>query len=675
MHADVAYAAGASGQGILVADIDTGVDPTRPDLAGAVSPLSTDIISGRNTPVGTDPHADFVAGVLASRFNNFGTIGVAYNSTVLSIRADTGTGADEGFNDSDIANGIAYAIANHARVINLSLGATTPSSGSLQRALANAVAAGIVVTVSAGNESNPSPDWPAEYAVDPRYSGFVVAVGALDTTGALASFSNQAGTAANGYLVAPGVNLITDCSSTSCERVSGTSFAAPQVAGAIALLLQAFPNLTAQQALAILFQSADDLGVAGTDAVFGRGELDLTKAFQPAGTMSVPMSASSSLVVNNPNLAGGAGMQTSTTGPAFGSSVSSSRVLTTVGYDAYHRLYTVNLAAAYQRAPVLGLIAPDPALHQTQSSTTGPDGSTLSFADGGMIAPSPDLPLDRTFQGNADPGYTQVAAGFGGLTLMAWHGQGGVQPDFGEARDAFQQIAGPDQVGAARFQLGGASLIAEGGTSQRLPPLATTPQKGPSYARFGADFSGAGYQAHIGVGSLTEPLGPLGSALSGAFAAPALTRFATVGGEAYLGRSTLYGEASMGRTNFSGTLLQLEGSISSSWRLGVVSPCAGVWRGCSNVGLEIAQPLRIESGDAVATLADVPAQYFDPLTFSQRRVGLAPSGRELDLRLFADKRLGDFGLLRLEATAASDEGNVAGAPVGLGFLASWRSQF
>ena len=76
--------------------------------------------------------------------------------------------------------------------------------------------------------------------------------------------------------------------------------------------------------------------------------------------------------------------------------------------------------------------------------------------------------------------------------------------------------------------------------------------------------------------------------------------------------------------------------------------------------------------DAVAVLAEVPAHYFDAWTFTQRRIGLSPSGREVDLRLFADRSLGAYGSVRLEATAASQVGNVAGAPPGLGLLASWR---
>ena len=133
MNAAVAYNAGATGQGILVADVDTGADPTRPDLVGAISPLSTDIIAGRNQPVGDNGHADWVSSVLAARFNGFGTIGVAYESTVLSIRADTGSATNPSFDDSDIANGVEYAIQNHARVINLSLGSPGTSSPGAQR--------------------------------------------------------------------------------------------------------------------------------------------------------------------------------------------------------------------------------------------------------------------------------------------------------------------------------------------------------------------------------------------------------------------------------------------------------------------------------------------------------------------------------------------------------------
>ena len=672
IQASAAYNAGGTGQGILVADIDTGTDPTQPDLIGAVSPLSTDIVPGRNQPVGTDQHANEVGTVLAARFNNFGTLGVAYESTILSIRADTG--AKNTFADADLVAGIQYAIANHARIINLSLGDPAPNGPQFQQAMQQAVAAGIVFTISAGNDKGVNPDFPAQFASDPRFAGSVIAAGAVDQTGKLASFSNMAGNTAAEFLVAPGVNLTTNCNNTTCDVVSGTSFSSPQVAGALALLMQAFPNLTPEQAVSILLNSADNVGPSAT---YGRGLLDLAAAFQPMGQLSVPNSTGQMMVVNNPNVPGGGGLQTALTGGAFGDVFRRTQGLQTIGYDSYHRLFKVNLAGAIRPMTAQGLVQAEPAVRGTETDAVSPTGASFSFASGGAIAPQLSLPVDRTFQQEADPAYARMAASAGPLTLMAWSGQGGVQPDLGEPRDAFQAIAGPDQVEAARITLGHVSLSGEVGTSTRLPPFASIQQIGSSYARVAANFEGPGYAAHVAVGDLNEPFGPLGSTLTGAFASPAKTRFMTIGGARTLGSTTVYGEASVGRTAFSSTLLKTTSALDSSWRVGLsdAGACAGFWRLCSSVGLELDQPLRFEGGDAVAVLAAVPAHYFDPWTFTERRIGLSPSGRELDLRLYTDRNLGAYGSVRLEATAASQEGNVAGAPPGLGFLATWRVGF
>jgi hypothetical protein len=672
INASAAYNQGASGQGVLVADIDTGADPNRQDLVGAISPASTDIIPGRNQPVGTDPHANFVSSVLGARFNNFGTIGVAWASTILSIRADTANPAT--FDDLDVANGIEYAIANHARVINLSIGGKDPSSPSFQRALSDAVAAGLAVAISAGNDSGVNPDFPGVLAADPRYSSSVIVAGATDQTGQLASFSNQAGTAASNFLVAPGAHLTADCDNGTCAIVSGTSFAAPQVAGAIALLLQAFPNLTAQQAVSILLRSADKIGPSTT---FGQGQLDLAAAFQPMGTMSVPQASGATIAINSADVPGGGGLTTATTSGAIGDAISRSQGLETIGYDSYRRLYKVNLAAALRPARVQGLVAAEPAVRASQAELAGPAGLHFAFASGGVIAPQLGLPADRTFRQDADPAYTTVAAGAGPLTLVAWTGQGGVQPDLGEPRDAFQAIAQSDQVEAARLALGRLSLSGEAGTSARLAPFASIQRTGSSYARVAANFDGPGYSARVAVGELSEPFGPLGSMLTGAYASPAKTRFMTIGGAKNWGGTTVYGEASLGRTAFSSALLHAPGALASSWRAGLTdgSVCASMWRLCSHVGIELEQPLRFEGSDAVATLAEVPAHYFDALTFTQRRVSLSPSGRQLDLRLFSDRDLGRYGTLRLEAVAASQPGNIAAAPVGMGFLTTWRVGF
>src|SRR5258708_16246788 len=69
---------------------------------------------------------------------------------------------------------------------------------------------------------------------------------------------------------------------------NGTSFSAPTITGAVALMAQAFPNLTGKQIVSILFQTADDLGAAGVDSIYGNGRLNIQPAFHPIGAPSPP---------------------------------------------------------------------------------------------------------------------------------------------------------------------------------------------------------------------------------------------------------------------------------------------------------------------------------------------------------------------------------------------------
>ncbi len=684
IKASYAFDAGASGSGITVGVIDSGVDPTQADLIGAVSPDSTDIIASRGTPAGTDTHATFVAGVIASRFNGMGTIGVAYNSTILSVRADsagtcamtTSTG-DSGctFNSNNLAAGIDYAVAHGAKIINLSLGGDGQQGSAFEGALSRAVAAGVVFSIAAGNESLANPDYPAEYAIDRRYVGSIIAVGATQTDGkTLSTYSNMAGTAASEFVVAPGDDLITNCNSTSCFRGSGTSFATPVVSGALALLLQAFPNLTGKQAIALLIQTADDLGAPGVDPVYGNGIIDLQKAFAPVGTLSTPTSAGRLVSLQNQagsNLAG-----------AFGDAVSRTGALRTVGYDSYNRLFAIDLSSGYhtaQRAMLRG--ATDPAQHETSVALATAPGVSLDFSASQSPFGAPE-PLHAVgFQSTQEtPADIRLRVTAGRFSLVGWNGQGGASPspDLVASHDGFASLARSDHAVQASYDFGGFSLGGEAGSGTRYTLYGLANLEPSHYALATASWARGPFVLALSGGELTEPQGPLGSFLpnTSSFTTPASTHFVSLAADwraaPWLAISA---EGSLGSTKAPGRMVGLDGAVTSStWRVAARTLCAGAGN-CLGFLAQVDQPLRIERGQFTATLADIPAAYDDPIQLSTRRFSASPSGRQVDFRFGVDQNWVGVGDLQVLAVTTLEEGNVASEPLSLGVVANWRSRF
>src|ERR1041384_3825015 len=138
----------------------------------------------------------------------------------VKVLNSTGNGTD-----LQVADGINHAVTKGANVISMSLGGTDISS-TLQTAVANAWAAGVVVVCAAGNNGNSGPFYPAQY-------DHVISVGATDSNDVLASFSNY-GTWVS--VVAPGVNIYSTYPTNSYAVLSGTSMACPHVAGCAAFL-------------------------------------------------------------------------------------------------------------------------------------------------------------------------------------------------------------------------------------------------------------------------------------------------------------------------------------------------------------------------------------------------------------------------------------------------------
>ncbi|MFN3930113.1 MAG: S8 family peptidase [Brevundimonas sp.] len=678
-----AWEAGATGAGVRVAVIDSGIDFSQADLQGRISAASTDVIAGRNAPQGGDDHGTRVSGVIASNFNGFGTIGVAYQSTIVSIRADISDCEepedDVCFQASDLTRAIDYAIAQGVPVVNMSLGGSEPMGGAFEAALARAINAGIVFTIAAGNEGGESPEWPGRYATDPRYAGGIIVVGAHNSVNEIAGFSNRAGVSAASYLSAAGVGVVAGCDQSSCWRVNGTSFSAPAVAGALALLLQAFPNLSGKDAVAILLTTAREAGDPGVDPVYGRGLLDIAQAFQPVGTTSVPMTSGATLSVTT--------QQFSYTGAAFGDALRTGAALTTVGRDAFDRLFRVDLGAAYGAAPRADRARlPGADRRQATLSLATPLGGRLSLTSGVAIDDEAYDPAAASHaltpwldEGRRDDVMVEYSAGAGAVAV--WRGRNGARSPFElGAADGFATLAQVDRAWLGAVRLGALTLTADAGVGDRPMPFEAAEQDVSRYTRFALDWQAAdAVRMTFAGGDLSERMGPLGAfaPVGSGFEMPSETAFAAVSGRFRLAPNLwLDAEAGWARTGLSGQFMALsEAAISSNWRFGLSTVCSELGLGCRSLTWSISQPLRVESGQFSAWLADAPLAYFDPLTFSERRFSASPTGRQIDLALGSLHQLPDGSHLSLRAVVTRDDRHVRDAAPAVGVTGQWRTTF
>ena len=275
---------------VVVAVIDSGVDATHEDLAGNMWINPGEVEDGEDTngngfvddifgwdfvtdtPAGNDPngHGTHVAGTIGAETDNGGGVaGVAWDVQLMDVRAFDENGAGS---ISWIMSAVRYAIDNDADVINASFsGRGTESYAEL---LDEADAAGIAVIAAASNDSadndlDPLSPYPANHPT-------VVSVAAIDAQGELAEFSNYGATSVD--LAAPGVGI----SSTMADSyyfMSGTSMAAPHVAGTVALMSQADPSLSPADIAEILRSTAEPASqLAGTSITGGYLQADAALA-------------------------------------------------------------------------------------------------------------------------------------------------------------------------------------------------------------------------------------------------------------------------------------------------------------------------------------------------------------------------------------------------------------
>jgi subtilisin family serine protease len=295
-RASVAWDRTTGSRSVSIAILDSGVDAGHPDLAPNVV-SQVDVSTGRvaTRPLGSDNdacghgHGTLVAGVAgAAGDNGRGVAGVAWEVSIVDV-ALSSPASRCAMLDSAIVAGLHHVSDGDdpVDVANLSLGSIADACPTaIQDAVDAARAAGVVVVAAAGNDQLRLPG----SASAPASCRGVLSVGAVGSDGAIATYSN-----ANRWvdLVAPGGDTSSGAGVTSTapggayEEVEGTSFAAPYVAGAVALARAVDPSLTPDEIEAVLEKTAVDLGDPGRDDVHGWGMLDLAAALDAAATGGV----------------------------------------------------------------------------------------------------------------------------------------------------------------------------------------------------------------------------------------------------------------------------------------------------------------------------------------------------------------------------------------------------
>lgn len=311
-----------TGNGVLVADIDSGIDINHPDFTNNISNKSAyfyteyeddswDSDFEIKSKVGKNyvthdwddyyyewvAHGSNTAGVIAAEADGVGTVGIAYNASLLVLKTD--------FDDNSINAAIKYAVDNGAKVINMSFGGYAEpyydgyqnrwfdeeysdyfpgSDTSMVEALNYAHNHGVILVAAAGNECTDTHSYPA-------CNNYVIGVGALaensGTTAAeysnynlssdTASTNPSVDISAPGTVVTPSYTGSKSSGKSDYEKIDGTSFSCPVVVGAAALWLEKNPTGTPAQFEEQLYASATDIGSTGWDKKFGYGAININK--------------------------------------------------------------------------------------------------------------------------------------------------------------------------------------------------------------------------------------------------------------------------------------------------------------------------------------------------------------------------------------------------------------
>lgn len=684
MSASHAYANGAFGDGVTIAVIDSGIDDSWVELQGSLHPDSTSIWEEQGGTLGDyeSSHGTAIAAVIAAARNDIGMHGVAPDTTLLDIRVDRGVpntelgGSFPLYTETDLALSIDYAVDHGARIISLSL-ARPPSAyehggAQIHAALRRAVDAGILITIGTANYTGDVPvedrivgDWlPAAFADDPAMQGQIVIVPALNADSALANFSARAGILADFAISAAGEDIFVSLDADTSAHVNGVSFSGPQIAGSLALLMSAFPNLTGLEALQILYDTARDLGEAGVDDIYGHGVPDMAEAFAPQGQTSLA-TAGSEWVTDM------AALSAPPSG-AFGDWVWNTALFDdAVLRDGYDRVYSVSaLLDRYQPDLVQTArfeAAAEAGLSPVRTSAVGPSG-TLSLRE-------PPEPVDVFPQIDDELQRPQPA-------LSLTYRSGDIEVSAGRG------FAAPGVLNAAGAPVLAPSIEAGSGFALGLQDSWTRLRWGEGAFGFVVRNSGNGERGArsaavtyargdqtvaLEAGSASEAGTAWGGSLSRRFGRQdaAETQFQALAWSGRLPadwRGSARVEIARSEPALPDGLSVTQTPVATAWSLGAERSLFG-----GALGLTLNQPLRAERGRVAGEMAVGVDEDWNPV-YDLREGALTPSGREVAGEL-SYRRVLAGATLAMAARYARQPGHIASARDTLSVWLGLRSRY
>lgn len=702
-----AYASGYTGEGVIIGVVDfnfllsSGEVNYSADSRGRQQRW-VDIYEAQiGDTASITPHGHSVSVFAAGVKNDTASHGLAYDAEVLAV--DFFSGVDV---TTEVQNGVThyranpyrYAVANGAKVVNKSLGydegdvITNPPVVSERFSNASdayVVLDGGLLVSSAGNNGHNEPSLSNLDTIDILREndlldgpGAFIIVGAVDENNQIADFSDRAGAgeSKNFFMVAPGVQVVsywdTEQDGPGLYTVNGTSFSAPLVSAAAALIWQRWPKLTAREVRSILFDTATDLGAAGVDAVYGHGLLNVAEAVKAQGAASIATKSGQTIdapssVLNLPPIFGDAGN-------ALRQVVSSVTI-----FDRYGRDFQMDLSGGIYQAPVQSFLATAMTAQQnwTVAGLNSPVGQ-LHYALSRDQSLMGDLRRQGLFGNQEKQAARQINAVMSFKIPLSQGGKGGVStPDhitlgYGESlasvltedlttqgRQQYrsQSLISPD-FGVMNFASGPYALVQKkvsdkaqfsfGVSHTQVTANNTSQGFNQSYQGVGTNARNAvapsqvsqfvaayhvatdGSRMQLQLGYVQESQSLLGSLSSGAFGLSSGAKSAYVRGQYGFDVSdstSIALSASVGRTQVTladqSLVDQLDRVVTSAWQVRAVRQSL-LTKG-DQIRVTVQQPERVEYAPASVTVGAGVDWDQDQINFQTHQFSLTPSGREI----------------------------------------------